>query len=152
MRTGLVIALMALSPLPSMPQGSTQTQVALAPFAVVNDSAATLQTVARDCLEKLAGALTTAGIHVLRREALTEKTLSKARPATLAIVGDIRREKGMIRAELKLMDVTTGDELRDYFNASANPGEIVAMGNAVAERVVKYVREKSEEARGRGLP
>ena len=144
MRMALPVILMApLLGLTQTPSSGGETTVALAPFVVVSDSAGTLRATANDCLEHLASALKARGITVARHESLTDKTISRARPAALAVLGEFRKEKGIIQVALRLMDVSTGDELRSYFHGSADPREIASMGTAVADRIVKYMREKS---------
>lgn len=118
--------------------------VALAPFVVVKDSGGTLRSTADACLERLAAGLAAEKIAVVRRPSLDEKTLSRGQPARWAVLGQLSRDKGQIHAELRLMEISSGDEMRSYFNDSADPQAIVAMGGAVADRVALFVQEKRQ--------
>ena len=123
--------------------------VALAPFAVVKDSGGTLRSVADACLERLAAGLAAKGIGVVRRPSLDEKTLSRGRPARWAVLGQLSRDKGQIRAELRLMEISSGDEMRSYFNDSADPQAIVALGGGAADRIALFVQEKRQPGSSR---
>jgi len=123
------------------PMQPANSDVALAPFAVVGDQSGDLRKVADQCLEQLAAALSAKGVKVARQPSLDEKTLARAKPARWAVIGRFERAKDAIKAELRLMEVATGDEMRSYFNASADPKEIVALGARAAERIALFVQE-----------
>jgi len=117
-------------------------EVALAPFAVSTAQASDLRAVADGCLERLAAALAAKGVKVVRRASLDGKTLERAKPARWAVLGKFEREKDSIRAELRLMEVSTGDEMRSYFHSSSDPKDMMALGTRVGERIVLFVQEK----------
>ena len=89
---------------------SPNADVALAPFAVSGDKTNELRPVADDCLAQLATALAGKGVKVSRLPGLDEKTLARAKPARWAVLGTLEKKKDTISAELRLMDVATGDE------------------------------------------
>jgi TolB-like protein len=135
-------ALMGVLSIAASPMQPANPEVALAPFAVIDDKAGDLRPLADECLEQLAKALSAKGVTVARQSSLDEKTLARAKPARWAVLGRFEREKNSIRAELRLMEVSTGDEMRSYFNSSSDPKEIVALGPRAADRIVVFVREK----------
>jgi hypothetical protein len=116
--------------------------VALAPFAVVTDQKGDLRRVADDCLEQLATALAAKGVKVSRLQKLDEKTLAAAKPARWAILGKFERQKDTISAELRLMEVASGDEMRSYFHTSTDPKDIAALGARAADRIAGFVKEQ----------
>ena len=131
----------------SMASGAASSQsptgdLALAPFAVAGDKANELRPVADDCLAQLATALGAKGVQVSRLPSLDEKTLSRAKPARWAVLGRLERKKDIISAELRLMEVATGDEMRSYFHTSADPKEIAALGARAADRIAAFVKEQ----------
>ena len=121
---------------------SPNTDVALAPFAVAGDKANELRAVADDCLGQLATALAGKGVKVSRRPSLDEKTLARAKPARWAVLGKVERKKDTISAELRLMEVASGEEMRSYFHTSTDPKEIGAMGARAADRIAAVVKEQ----------
>jgi hypothetical protein len=130
----------------SMASGAASSQsptgdLALAPFAVAGDKANELRPVADDCLAQLATALAAKGVKVSRLPSLDEKTLSRAKPARWAVLGKLERKKDIISAELRLMEVADGDEMRSYFHTSADPKEIAAFATRAADRIASFVKE-----------
>ena len=121
---------------------SPNADVALAPFAVAGDKANELRPVADDCLGQLATALAGKGVKVSRLPSLDDKTLERAKPARWAVLGKVERKKDMISAELRLMDVAAGEEMRSYFHTSADPKEIAALGARAADRIAAFVKEQ----------
>jgi hypothetical protein len=121
---------------------SPNADVALAPFAVVGDKANELRPIADDCLAQLATALAAKGVKVSRLPSLDEKTLGRAKPAPWAVLGKVERKKDTLSAELRLMDVATGDEMRSYFHTSADPKEIGALGARAADRIAAFIKEQ----------
>jgi hypothetical protein len=121
---------------------SSNADVALAPFVVAGDKANELRPVADDCLAQLAAALAGKGVKVARLPALDEKTLARAKPARWAVLGRLERKKDTIAAELRLLEVATGDEMRSYFHTSADPKEITALGARAADRIAAFVKEE----------
>ena len=61
------------------------------------------------------------------------------------MLGKLERQKDTISAELRLMDVSTGDEMRSYFHTSSDPKDIVALGTRAAERIAAFVEEQRQE-------
>ena len=116
--------------------------IALAPFTVAGDKANELRPVADDCLGQLATALAGKGVKVSRLPSLDEKTRARAKPARWAVLGKVERKKDMISAELRLLDVASGEEMRSYFHTSADPKEIAAMGARAADRIAAFVKEQ----------
>lgn len=135
-------ALMGVLSIAGSPMQPPNPELAVAPFAVIGDKAGDLRAVADECLEQLAKALSAKGVSVARHSSLDDRTLSRAKPARWAVLGRFEREKNSIRAELRLMEVSTGDEMRSYFNSSSDPKEIVALGARAAERIAVFVQEK----------
>jgi len=121
---------------------SPNADVALAPFAVAGDKANELRPVADDCLGQLATALAGKGVKVSRLPSLDDKTLERAKPARWAVLGKVERKKDMISAELRLMDVAAGEEMRSYFHTSADPKEIAALGARAADRIAAFVKDQ----------
>lgn len=140
---GLLCAFSLLgSPDASESAMSLSADVAVAPFTVESDSAGVLRAVADTCLERLVRALTDLGVSVARYPELSEKTLAQARPVPLAVLGHVGRAEGQIQAELRLLEVASGDELRSYFNADKEPGPVADLGTAAAKRIAQVVRER----------
>ena len=123
-------ALMGVLSIAGSPAQPANPEVALAPFAVIGDKAGDLRAVADGCLEQLAKALSAKGVTVARRSSLDEKTLARAKPARWAVLGRFEREKNSIRAELRLMEVSTGDEMRSYSNSQFGPERDGRVGRA----------------------
>jgi TolB-like protein len=128
------------------PAADSQTRdaadVALASFAVASDDDRALRTAADSCLERLTRGLADQGVAVVRRPALSEKTLASAGPARWAVLGRVGREKGMISVELRLMDVASGEEMRSYFNSDKDPLVVADVGKAAAGRIAAFVKEQ----------
>jgi hypothetical protein len=116
--------------------------VAVAPFSVERDSAGVLRALADTCLERLVRGLTANGIAVARRPQLSEKNLDAARPAQWAVLGHLVREAGQFRAELRLLEVKSVEELRSYFNADTEPAAIAKFGEAAAVRIASVIQEE----------
>jgi len=124
------------------PMQSRDPEVALAPFAVVGARAGELRAVADECLERLATALAAKGVRVAKLTSLDEKTLARAKPARWAVLGRFERANDAIQAELRLMEVSTGDEMRSYFYNDKDPKKISTLGTQAAERIVRFLEEK----------
>jgi hypothetical protein len=122
--------------------------LAVAPFTVEHDSGAVLRALADTCLERLVEGLTTKGIAVARHRQLSEKDLRSARPARWAVLGHLSREQGQFRAELRLMEVESAEEIRSYFNADKDPMGIADLGAAAAARIATYVHEQRAQSPG----
>jgi hypothetical protein len=137
-----VLALTAVLPNAMASTPHAPPQVAVAPFAVERDSAGVLRAAADSCLEHLVRTLAAKGITVDRRTQLTEKNVRAARPAVLAVVGRVAREKGLFQVELQLFDVESGEELRTYFNSDKNPDGIVRLGDAAGGRISMVLQER----------
>jgi hypothetical protein len=121
---------------------ATQTpQVALAPFAVINDTAGTVRRAADSCLAELAAGLTAKGVRIAHHPGLDSRSLARARPAPWAVLGEFKREKGRVQAELRLIAVSSGEEMRSYFNTEGDPKALVPLGAKVAERIAIFVKE-----------
>ena len=123
---------------------SVAAEVAVAPFTVEPDSSGVLRAVADTCLQRLVRTLTELGVSVTRYPALSEKTLSQARPAPLAVLGHVGRKDGLIQAELRLLEVESGDELRSYFNADKEADAVGELGTAAAKRIALVVQERRQ--------
>ena len=121
---------------------SPNADVALAPFAVPGDTANELRPVADDCLGQLATAFAGKGVKVSRLASLDERTLARAKPARWAVLGKLEKKKDLISAELPLIDVASGEEMRSYFHTSADPKEIAALGPRAADRIAAFVKEQ----------
>jgi hypothetical protein len=121
---------------------SADPDVALAPFAVVGPKADQLRPVADDCLRQLTSGLAAKEIKTVRLKSLDEKTLAQAKPARWAVLGRLERKEGTIDAELRLMDVATGEELRSYLHRSAEAKEIAGLGARAAERIAIAIKEQ----------
>jgi hypothetical protein len=137
-----LLALASMLPNASAATPNAPPHVAVGPFAVERDSAGVLRAVADSCLEHLVRALTAKGIAVDRQKQLSEKNLRSARPAVLAVVGRVTREKEVFKAELQLFDVESGEELRTYFNSDKNPDGIAKLGDAAAGRIATVLQER----------
>jgi TolB-like protein len=124
-------------------------EVALAPFAVLKDSTGALRPAADACLDQLATALAAKGIRITRLPALDERSLARAQPARWAVLGKFKWDKGQAQAELRLMEVSTGDEMRYYFKSDPDPQKLIALGDGAAERIALHVKEKRDAAEGR---
>lgn len=116
--------------------------IAVAPFTVGRDSSGLLRSVADTCLERLVGELTAMGITVARYPELSEKKLQVARPVPLAVLGHVDQKEGVIQAELRLVEVDSGEELRSYFNSDRKPEVVGDLGGAAAKRIAQVVRER----------
>ena len=100
--------------------GQLRLEVTGDPFVVSGVNADELRRVADDCLAQLATALAAKSVKVARLAALDEKTVARAKPARWAVLGKLERKKDTISAELRLMEVATGDEAAE--TRLANPG------------------------------
>jgi hypothetical protein len=134
-------AVIALALLSTTAHSQESPEVAVAPFAVVEDSTGALRSAADACLDRLAAVLVAKGIRVVRLASLEERDLPRARPARWAVLGRFSWREGRAQAELRLMAVGTGEELRFYHNADPDPQKLAALGGAAAERIAVLVRE-----------
>jgi hypothetical protein len=116
--------------------------IAVAPFRIEADSSGVLRALADTCLERLIKALTEKGIVVARHPQLSEKNLHAARPAPWAVLGNLSREQDRFSAELRLLEVESGDEMRSYFNTDKDPQAIGNLGAAAATRIALFVQER----------
>jgi len=126
--------------------------IALAPFAVVGAQARDLRPIADDCLERLAMALAAKGVRVAKVPSLDEKTIARAKPARWAVLGRFEVVKDVIQAELRLMEVSTGDEMRSYSNGMAEAKEVAAFSTRVAERIALFLEEKKHDGSAAPAP
>jgi len=124
-------------------------EVALAPFAVIGDQGGDLRKVADQCLEQLAASLSAKNVKVAKLPGLDEKTLARAKPARWAVLGRFARVKEIVQIELRLMEVSTGDEIRSYSNGISSPNEISVFSTRVADRIALFVQEHRS---GSGAP
>ena len=124
------------------PRTSFVADVAVAPFTVEGDSAGVLRSVADTCLERLVRGLTAQGVAVARYPDLSEKNLRSARPVPLAVLGQVDWAEGQVQAELRLLEVESGDELRSYFNADKDPDAVGKLGAAAAKRIAQLVQAR----------
>jgi len=58
------------------------------------------------------------------------------------VLGKFERLKDTISAELRLMEVATGDDMRSYSHTSADPKDIDALGARAADRIALFVKEQ----------
>ena len=123
-------------------QSPVAADVAVATFTVADDGDGVLRAAADSCLERLVRGLKDKGIAVARHPQLSEKTLKSAKPAPLAVIGHLSREKGLIQAELRLLEVESGEEMRTYFNSDKDPGLIADLGMAASARIAALVQER----------
>jgi hypothetical protein len=141
----LILVACAMSPsvwAVGSPLQSRDPDVALAPFAVAGAGANDLRPVADECLDRLAATLTEKGVRIGKLPSLDEKTLARAKPARWAVLGRFERVKDRIQAELRLMEVASGDEMVSYSNSGTDPKEMAALGARAAERIARFVAEK----------
>ena len=123
----------------SRPRPGVAADVAVAPFTIDRDSAGVLRAVADTCLERLVRGLKAKGIAVARYPELSEKSLRSVLPVPWAVLGHLGREEGQFRAELRLLEVESGDEMRSYFNSNKDPETIGDLGVAAANRIALFV-------------
>jgi len=131
-----------VSPDPSGPRPGFAADVAVAPFTIDRDSAGVLRAVADTCFERLVRGLKAKGVAVAHYSKLSEKSLRVARPVHWAVLGHLSHEQGQFRAELRLLDVESGDEMRSYLNAGKDPEAIGNLGAAAADRIALFVQER----------
>jgi len=129
------------SPAPAQQRGPVAV-VAVAPFTVDRDSAGVLRTLGDTCLAHLVQGLKAQRIQVEPHPKLSEKNLEVARPAHWAVLGHLTRDARHFQAELRLLDVTSGEELRSYFNADKNPAGITKFGELAAPRIARVIEEQ----------
>jgi hypothetical protein len=140
-----VSVLVIASPLRSQ---TAQADVAVAPFAVENDSAGVVRAVADKCLAALVDKLKANRMAVAVHEQLSEKKLNVARPALLAVLGRFRREGSQYAGELRLMEVASGEELRAYFISDKDPVAAAKSGEATAGRIAGVLKELKRQPAG----
>ena len=121
---------------------NTAVQVAVAPFTAEHDSAGVVRAAADSTLERLVRTLTEKGVAVVRLKQLSEKTMHAARPARWAVLGKFKREKGTFDAELRLMDVESGEEQVSYFNSDKDARKLPSIGEGAGARIAAYVKER----------
>jgi hypothetical protein len=109
---------------------------------VERDSGGVLRAVADTCLERLVRELTVQGVAVARYPELSEKNLQVAHPVPFAVLGRVGRAQGLIQAELHLLEVESGEELRSYFNADKDPDAVGNLGAAAAKRIAQSIRDR----------
>jgi len=121
-------------------------EVIVAPFIVETDNADALRTQAASCSGELATALALKGVAVAREPELSEKNLQSA-AASWAVLGRITHEKEQFQLELRLLDVTSGEELRSYFNSDKDLKVACQAVGKVAERIAAFVAEQRPKQR-----
>ena len=58
------------------------------------------------------------------------------------MLGHLGREAGQFQAELRLLEVESGEELRSYFNADKDPVAIAKFGELAAVRIASVIQEQ----------
>jgi hypothetical protein len=116
--------------------------VAVAPFSIGTDSSGVLRATADTCLERLIKGLREKGIAVAHHPQLSEKNLHAARPTPWAVLGDVRSAQDQFSAELRLLDVESGEEMRSYFDTDKDPQAIGDLGAAAAARIALFIQER----------
>ena len=115
--------------------------LAVAPFTVEADSAGIMRAAADTCLDRLVAGLAAKGINVTRHPKLTEKTLGTAQPAPWALLGHFKRSKGEFSAELRIMEVATGDEMVAYMNSGKDVQAVIGLEKA-SPRIAAFIVER----------
>ncbi|MGH7460523.1 MAG: hypothetical protein ACREMA_05790 [Longimicrobiales bacterium] len=116
--------------------------IAIATFTVEADSAGMLRAAADSCLNRLLRGLGVKGIVATRNPRLTEKTLRNALPVAWAMVGHMKRTKGEVSIEMRLLEVATGDEMVSYYNSGKDAQAVANVGVAAAPRVAVFIQER----------
>jgi hypothetical protein len=147
-RATMVVLAAALTSAGQAQQSQSAAVVIVAPFTVDRDSAGVLRALADTCLAHLVQGLKAQRIEVERRPQLSETNLDVARPAHWAVLGHLTRDAEQFQAELRLLDVTSGEELRSYFNADKNPGAITKFGELAAVRIAHVIEEQKGSHQG----
>jgi hypothetical protein len=142
-----LLFLVAMSPTADA-QSQTKADVAVAPFTVEPDGDPALRVAADSCLDRLSRGLAVHSVAVARHAQLSEKSLGSVRPTPWAVIGRVSREKGMIAAELRLMEVATGEEMRSYFHSDKDPLVVANIGEAAAARIAVFVKERKDSPPG----
>ena len=137
----VLVPALATSAVPAQ-QSPPAAVVIVAPFTVDRDSAGVLRALADTCLAHLVQGLKAQRIEVEHRPQLSETNLAVARPAHWAVLGHLTRDAGQFQAELRLLDVTSGEELRSYFNADKNPAAITKFGELAAVRIARVIEQQ----------
>ncbi len=137
---GPVLPLLALTGTSSSAQAQTA-DIALAPFIVENDSAGVLRTTADSALELFVAGLKANGLTVARVPHLTEKNLKSVQPVPFALIGTVQKTKEGGRADFRLMEVASGEEMVLYHN-DGKRAAIIAMATPVSGRIATFVKER----------
>ena len=93
------------------------------------------------CAARLAEKLNAAGIRAARLSDATLESLRKDRRAPFAVEQVLEHDRGRFSAELKLMDVASGDELRSYMYGWGDEAGLMGLAEAAAPRIAAAMRE-----------
>jgi hypothetical protein len=58
------------------------------------------------------------------------------------VVGNLSREHDRFSAELRLLEVESGEEMRSYFDSDESPQGLGNLGAAAANRIALFIQER----------
>lgn len=120
---------------------STAVEVAILGFELVPADDAPLLRLADRCAARLIASLGAQKVAAARPADATLEALRKSRAAPFAVRGTLTRSGGQVSAELQLLDVQTGDELRSYMYGPGDEDGVVTLAEKAAPRIATAVRE-----------
>ena len=137
-----LLLLVALTTGSSVQAQAREADIVIATFTVEGDSAGVLRAAADSCLNRMLRNLKASGIVALHSARLTEKTLRDARPAPWALVGHLKRSKGVVDIELRVLEVASGDEMVSYMNSGKDAQVVARISEPAAPRLVRFIQER----------
>lgn len=115
--------------------------VAILPLEGAGKAAPVVTRAAERCTARLQEKLNASGIRAARLADATLKSLRKDRRARFAVEPIVGPEQGRFSAELRLMDVASGEELRSYMYGGGDEAGLIGLADAAAPRIAAVVRE-----------
>jgi TolB-like protein len=142
-RTRLLLAALLVSAADVAAQRapSAATEIAVLGFELPPGNDAALVRLADRCVSRLIGALAAQKVAAARPAGASLDGLKKSRAAPFAVRGTLSRSGKQVSAELQLLDVQSGDELRSYMYGPGDEDGVIMMAEKAAPRMAVAVRE-----------
>lgn len=120
---------------------SASMEIAVLEFELPPGNDVALARLADRCVSRLIGALAAQKVAAARPAGASLESLRKSRAAPFAVRGTISRSGKQVSAELQLLDVQSGDELRSYMYGPGDEDGVIVLAEKAAPRMAAAVRE-----------
>lgn len=140
----LVAALSAAPGARGIAQEPGGLQVAILPFKPAGKPDPAIARAAEHGATRLVERLGAAGVRAAVVPDATLESLRKQRRARFAVEQILEHDRGKFSAELRLMEVASGDELRSYMYGWGDEAGVAGLADAAAPRIAAAVREAGD--------